>query len=91
MGTGDDCVGPINMGSTYEFTMNQLAEKVIELTGSQSKVVYAPLPLDDPVHRRPDLGQARQRLGWEPSVSLDKGLQQTIEYFRSLLHQGNEA
>jgi UDP-glucuronate decarboxylase len=85
MASPDEFVGPVNMGSTYEFSMAELAEKVITLTGSRSNIVYRPLPEDDPVQRRPDLTLARERLGWEPRVSLDTGLERTIAYFRELL------
>ncbi len=85
MASPDDFVGPVNMGSTYEFSMAELAEKIITLTGSSSTIVYRPLPEDDPVQRRPDLTLARERLGWEPGVSLEVGLECTIKYFRQLL------
>jgi len=85
MASADDLVGPVNLGSTYEFSMAELAAKVIELTGSSSSIVYQPLPEDDPVQRRPDLTLARQRLGWEPTIGLDTGLERTITYFRELL------
>jgi len=85
MASADDLVGPVNMGSTYEFSMAELAEKVIAMTGSRSGIVHRPLPEDDPVQRRPDLTLARERLGWEPTVSLDTGLEHTIAYFRELL------
>ncbi len=85
MASPDDLVGPVNMGSTYEFSMAELAENVIRLTGSSSSIVYRPLPEDDPVQRRPDLTLARERLGWEPKVDLDTGLARTTAYFRGLL------
>lgn len=85
MASADDFVGPVNMGSAYEFSMAELAEKVITLTGSSSSIVYRPLPEDDPVQRRPDLTLARERLRWEPRVSLDTGLEYTIAYFRELV------
>jgi UDP-glucuronate decarboxylase len=85
MASAEDFVGPVNLGSTFEFSMNELATKVITLTGSSSKVVYRPLPEDDPVQRRPDLTLAREKLGWEPTVSLDDGLSRTIDYFRETL------
>jgi UDP-glucuronate decarboxylase len=85
MASADDLVGPVNMGSTYEFSMAELAEKVISLTGSSSRIVHRPLPEDDPVQRRPDLTLAKERLGWEPTVDLDTGLEHAIAYFRELL------
>jgi UDP-glucuronate decarboxylase len=78
--------GPINLGNPDEFTIRQLAEKVIEFTRSSSKIVYRPLPADDPTQRQPDISRARERLGgWEPQVNLDKGLIATIKYFEDLL------
>jgi UDP-glucuronate decarboxylase len=80
--------GPINLGNPGEFTIRQLAEKVIELTGSASKLVFHPLPADDPMQRKPDIGRAQQRLGgWAPHVQLEEGLQRTIAYFDELLTQ----
>jgi UDP-glucuronate decarboxylase len=80
----DDCVGPMNLGNPGEFTILELAELVIKLTSSRSKLVYEPLPSDDPIKRRPDISQARNKLGWEPAVSLEEGLQKTIAYFKAL-------
>jgi len=77
--------GPINLGTPREFTIRQLAEMVIELTGSRSKLVFRPLPADDPLQRKPDITVARERLGWEPTVRLEEGLQRTIAYFDGLL------
>jgi UDP-glucuronate decarboxylase len=77
--------GPVNIGNPVEFTMLQLAQAVIRLTGSASRLVFAPLPSDDPRQRQPDIAQARERLGWEPSVALEGGLERTIAYFRRLL------
>jgi UDP-glucuronate decarboxylase len=86
MNTGDDFTGPVNIGNPGEFTMLQLAHKVIALTGSASKVVHRPLPSDDPLQRKPDLTLARAHLGgWEPTTQLDDGLRKTIEYFDALL------
>lgn len=76
--------GPLNIGNPCEFTILDLAECVLRLTGSRSRIVHRPLPSDDPRQRRPDIGLARSRLGWEPKVSLEDGLQETIRYFRSL-------
>ena len=77
--------GPVNLGNPGEFTIRQLAEQVIELTGSRSKLIFEPLPLDDPRQRQPDITQARERLGWEPKVALREGLVKTIAYFDRLL------
>ncbi len=79
-----DAVGPLNLGNPDEFTIQQLAELVIDLTGSRSKVVYQPLPTDDPARRRPDITLARQQLGWTPKVRLREGLEKTIDWFRSI-------
>jgi UDP-glucuronate decarboxylase len=81
MATPDDVTGPMNVGNPNEFTIRQLAEKVIELTGSRSKLVMRPLPGDDPKQRRPDISLAREALGWQPSTQLESGLRKTIEYF----------
>jgi UDP-glucuronate decarboxylase len=85
METGDDVTGPINLGNPGEFTMLELAEQVIALTGSKSKVVHHPLPQDDPKQRRPDITKARETLGWEPKIPLAEGLKKTIAYFDELL------
>jgi UDP-glucuronate decarboxylase len=77
-------MGPCNIGNPGEFTIKQLAETVIELTGSSSKITYMPLPKDDPLQRQPDITQAREKLGWEPTIDLREGLGHTIEYFKSL-------
>lgn len=82
MATGDDFIGPVNIGNPGEFTILELAEKVIELTGSKSKIVFLPLPSDDPKQRQPDITLARKVLNWEPKVPLEEGLKLTIEYFR---------
>ena len=74
---------PVNIGNPGEFTVRQLAERVIELTGSSSPIVVRPLPEDDPKVRKPDIARARERLGWEPKVQLDEGLRRTIEYFKA--------
>lgn len=81
MGTPDDVTGPINIGNPGEFTMLELAEKIIALTGSKSKIIHLPLPVDDPKQRQPDIGLATKVLGWEPHVALDEGLARTINYF----------
>lgn len=77
--------GPINLGNPVEFTIAELAERVIALTGSKSKIVFEPLPVDDPLQRRPDISLARSKLDWSPNVPLDEGLRRTIEYFKALL------
>ena len=85
MDTPDDFTGPVNIGNPGEFSMLELAEKVINLTHSKSELVFMPLPADDPVQRRPDITLARQALGgWEPTVALDEGLKRSIEYFATL-------
>lgn len=81
MATSDDFIGPINIGNPNEFTIRQLAEKVIELTGAQSKIIYKPLPNDDPKQRQPDISLAKSKLDWEPTIQLNEGLIKTIEYF----------
>ncbi|MGE5621520.1 MAG: UDP-glucuronic acid decarboxylase family protein [Candidatus Bathyarchaeota archaeon] len=81
MRTPDDFCGPVNLGNPREFTMRELADKVIALTGSRSQVVQQPLPENDPVRRRPDIGLAASALGWEPRVGLEDGLRRTIAYF----------
>ena len=80
----DDFVGPVNLGNPEEYTIKELAELVIEMTGSGSKLVYQPLPADDPTQRQPDISLAREKLGWEPTVPVREGLAQTIEWFRSI-------
>lgn len=82
MATDSSVTGPINVGNPGEFTMRELAEKVLELTGSSSQIVYEPLPHDDPRQRRPDIAQAKEKLNWSPTVSLEQGLVPTIEYFK---------
>jgi UDP-glucuronate decarboxylase len=86
MDSPDDFTGPVNLGNPAELTMLELAQKVIELTGSRSTLVFRPLPDDDPVRRCPDIGLARQKLGWEPRTTLDSGLTNTIAYFDQLLN-----
>ncbi len=76
---------PTNIGNPTEFTVRQLAERVLRLTGSASEIVDEPLPVDDPKQRRPDIAKARRELGWEPAVPLEQGLVRTIEYFRERL------
>jgi UDP-glucuronate decarboxylase len=85
MDTPADFTGPVNIGNPGEFTMIELAEMVLRLTGSKSKLVRQPLPQDDPKQRQPDIGLAKSALGWEPKVSLEDGLKETIAYFKRLL------
>lgn len=87
MGTSDDVTGPINLGNPGEFTMLQLAERVLALTGSSSKLVFRPLPQDDPKQRQPDITQAKAVLDWQPTIALDNGLEKTISYFDALLKE----
>lgn len=84
METEPGFTGPLNIGNPGEFTMLELAESVIRLTGSKSKLTFKPLPSDDPKQRQPNIGLAKSKLGWEPKVSLEDGLKRTIEYFRSI-------
>ncbi len=88
MKTDDTFTGPMNMGNPGEFTIKELAEKVIGLTGSSSKIVYKPLPTDDPLQRKPDITLAKEVIGWEPTITLDQGLLPTIGYFDTLLKEG---
>lgn len=90
MATGDDVVGPVNIGNPNEFTIRALADLVIELTGSRSKLTFEPLPQDDPVQRQPDISKARQLLDWQPKVELREGLEKTIAYFDELLSVGQK-
>lgn len=85
MGTGDEVTGPINLGNPGEFTMIELAQAVIRLTGSKSQLVHKPLPSDDPRQRKPDIAKAQTILGWEPKVQLEQGLTATIAYFDKVL------
>ncbi len=86
MQTPDDFLGPVNIGNPHEFTMLELAEKIISLTGSRSKITYLPLPEDDPIQRKPDISLAKEKLnGWEPKIQLEEGLIKTIAYFDELL------
>jgi UDP-glucuronate decarboxylase len=85
MNSPPDVTGPVNLGNPGEFTMLELAKKVLALTGSDCPIEYGPLPSDDPVRRQPDIGRARELLGWEPAVPLDEGLEQTVAYFRAAL------
>ena len=85
MNSSDEVTGPINVGNPTEFTMIQLAETILGLTGSASRIVFLPIPQDDPRQRQPDITRARTTLGWEPKVQLEDGLKETISYFRRIL------
>jgi UDP-glucuronate decarboxylase len=85
MNSPEGVTGPINLGNPGEFTIKDLAEQVIELTGSKSKLTHKPLPQDDPRKRRPDITRAREQLNWGPSIALNEGLVKTITYFDELL------
>jgi UDP-glucuronate decarboxylase len=90
MATGDEITGPINLGNPGEFTIRQLAEKVVALTGSKSKVEFRPLPQDDPQQRQPNIEKAKAILNWQPTIALDDGLKKTIAYFDELLRENVE-
>jgi len=90
MGTSSDVSGPLNLGNPYEFTILELAEKIIELTGSRSELVHKTIPSDDPKQRQPDLTETKKVLGWKPTTMLDEGLKKTIPYFDQLLVEGVE-
>lgn len=81
----DDFIGPLNLGNTDEFSISQLAEMIIKLIGSRSKIIFKPLPQDDPLQRQPDITMARERLDWKPMIDLEEGLKKTIEYFRGIV------
>lgn len=83
MNAPNDFTGPVNIGNPNEFSIMELAEKIIALTGSKAKIVHRPLPQDDPVQRKPNIDLAKNRLGWEPKTQLEEGLNRTIEYFKS--------
>jgi len=85
MNSPDAFTGPVNIGNPREFTILQLAETLIQMTGSASRIIFKPLPQDDPIQRRPDITLAREKLGWEPGIQLSEGLEKTIAYFRSLI------
>lgn len=91
MGADDDVTGPINIGNPVEMPILALAERVIALTGSRSRLIRQPLPQDDPIQRCPDITRARQILGWEPRVNLDEGLLRTIAYFDELMASGKSS
>lgn len=85
MNSGDDCVGPINLGNPSEVTIGELAREIIAMSGSRSELIFYPLPVDDPTRRCPDIGRARDLLDWEPNISRQSGLHETINYFRKVL------
>jgi UDP-glucuronate decarboxylase len=84
-----DCIGPINIGNPYEFTIKALATLVVELTGSKSELIYEPLPSDDPVQRRPNIDRAKESLDWQPKIELKEGLMRTIPYFQKFVTEAN--
>jgi len=84
MESGDDVTGPVNIGNNNEYTIMTLAQKIIDLTGSKSRISYHPLPTDDPIQRQPDITLAKNLLNWEPKIQWDEGLTKTIEYFRKI-------
>jgi UDP-glucuronate decarboxylase len=85
MASDDTITGPVNIGNPGEFTIRELAEQVIFITGSTSKIIQQPLPQDDPRQRRPDISMAKSVLGWEPKIQLQQGLNKTIDYFRGVV------
>jgi UDP-glucuronate decarboxylase len=91
MGAPAGVTGPINLGNPGEFQVRELAEMVIEMTGSKSGIVFNPLPIDDPTQRKPDISRARQELGWQPTVNLREGLERTIAYFEWKLSLGSRS
>ncbi|MBU0824130.1 MAG: SDR family oxidoreductase [Alphaproteobacteria bacterium] len=91
MQSPDEITGPINIGNPGEFTIRQLAEKIVEMVGNEAKLVFRDLPVNDPMQRRPDIGKARSILGWQPTVELEQGLVKTIRYFRTLVREKEPA
>jgi UDP-glucuronate decarboxylase len=85
MNSPDELTGPVNLGNPNEFTIRELAEKIVAQIQSRSQIEYRPLPADDPKQRRPDIGLAKSKLGWQPGMALDKGLERTVSYFRDML------
>ena len=85
MKSEDDFIGPVNLGNPGEFTIRELAEKTLEMTGSGSKLINMPLPQDDPTQRQPNISLAKEKLGWEPKIKLEQGLGKTIDYFKSVI------
>lgn len=89
MNSPDDFTGPVNIGNPGEYTILELADKIITLTGANATIVYKPLPQDDPLQRKPDITLAREKLGWNPVTELENGLQRTIDYFKNLNYNGS--
>ena len=85
MNSEDGFTGPVNIGNPGEFTMLQLAETILKLSGSKSRVIHQPLPLDDPKQRQPNIDLAKAKLGWQPKVNLEDGLKETIAYFKKVV------
>ncbi|HOK04960.1 MAG TPA: GDP-mannose 4,6-dehydratase, partial [Victivallales bacterium] len=85
MATENTITGPINLGNPMEFTIFELAETIIRLTGSKSKIIYKELPQDDPIKRKPDISKAKKILSWEPKIQLEDGLRETISYFKKVI------
>ena len=90
MNSRGELTGPLNIGNPIEYTILELAEKVIKLTGSKSKLIFKPLPADDPLQRQPDISLAKKELGWEPKISLEEGLKKTIEYFETIVGNNSQ-
>ncbi len=88
MDASDDFIGPVNLGNPHEFTILDLAKKIIEMTNSKSNIVYNSLPQDDPLQRKPDINLAKEKLKWQPNVKLEEGLVKTVEYFENILARG---
>jgi len=87
MNSPDNFIGPVNLGNPDEFSILELAQMIIKMTDSKSKIVFKPLPQDDPMQRRPDISLARKHLDWEPKIKLDEGLKKTVDYFDDLLRR----
>ncbi len=85
MNSKEEFIGPVNVGNPSEFTMLELAEKIVSLTGSKSRLIFKPLPEDDPMQRQPDISLAKRELGWEPKIDLEEGLKRTIDYFKRVI------
>ena len=85
MNAPNDFIGPVNIGNPCEFSILELAEKIIKLSGSRSKIIFEPLPNDDPMQRQPDITMVKDRLGWEPKIDIEEGLLRTIEYFKEIM------
>ena len=87
MNSKEACTGPINLGNPTEFTILQLAQKVVDISGSKARIIHKPLPMDDPKQRKPDITLAQNELNWTPEIKLDDGLTRTIDYFDKLLKE----